>query len=185
MISMKITVLSIVASMLMLSNLGVKAQNSPVKLPVDPETKLITYKEVVTVAGSPAELFNRAIEWINKQYKNPADATKVRDQASGIIEIAHRIEISKKEQGATLVAGRVDYSMKIELKDGRFRYTITNFNMKDISRQPFERYMDKQDKSYIPAWDDYVKQVDDFTRKLIESLKLGMQAPAPKKPDTW
>ena len=33
-------------------------------------------------------------------------------------------------------------------------------------------------KSYIPAWDDYLKQVDDSTRKLIESLKLGMQPPA-------
>jgi len=184
-ISMKITVLNIVASLLMLGSLSVKAQNSAVKMPVDPETKLITYKEVVTVVGTPSELFNRAIEWVNKQYKNPADATKVRDQASGIIEIVHRIEISKIEKGATLVAGRVDYSMKIELKDGRFRYTITNFNMRDISRQPLERYMDKQDKSYIPAWDDYLKQVDDFTRKMIDSLKQGMQAPAPKKPDTW
>ncbi|MDO9255758.1 MAG: DUF4468 domain-containing protein [Bacteroidales bacterium] len=182
---MKIIVLNIIASILMLGSLSVNAQNSEVKMPVDPETKLITYKEVVTVAGTPSELFNRAIEWINKQYKNPADATKVRDQASGIIEIVHRIELSKIEKGATLVAGRVDYSMKIELKDGRFRYTITNFNMKEISRQPFERYMNKLDKSYIPAWDDYLKQVDDFTRKLIESLKQGMQAPAPKKPDTW
>jgi hypothetical protein len=89
------------------------------------------------------------------------------------------------EQGAELVAGRVDYSMKLELKDGRYRYTITNFNMKDISRQPFERYLNKQDKAYIPAWDDYLKQVDDFTRILTESLKHGMLAPAEKKPDTW
>lgn len=182
---MKIIVLIIMASALMLSGLNVSAQEIKIKMPVDPETKLITYKEVVTVAGTPAELFNRAIEWINKQYKNPADATKVRDQASGVIEIVHRIEISRTEQGATLVAGRVDYSMKLEMKDGRFRYTITNFNMKDISRQPLERYMDKNDKAYIPAWDDYLKQVDDFTRKMIESLKNGMQTPAEKKPDTW
>lgn len=182
---MKISILVIVASALLLSGLHVKAQNPLVKMPVDPETKLITYKDVVTVAGTPAELFNRAIEWINKQYKNPADATKVRDQASGIIEIVHRIEITRIEQGATLMAGRVDYSMKLEMKEGRFRYTITNFNMKDISRQPLERYMDKKDKSYIPAWDDYLKQVDDFTRNMIESLKHSMQPPAEKKPDTW
>jgi hypothetical protein len=182
---MKLPVLFIVTSVLILGGLNANAQNPSVKMPVDPDTKLITYKEVVTVAGTPAELFNRAIEWINKQYKNPADATKVRDQASGIIEIVHRIEITKVEQGATLVAGRVDYSMKLEMKDGRFRYTITSFTMKDISRQPLERYMDKNDKSYIPAWDDYLKQVDDFTRNMIESLKHGMQAPAEKKPDTW
>ena len=123
---MKIISLTIVASALMLVGLNVKAQET-VKLPVDPDTKLITYKEVVTVAGTPAELYNRAIEWINKQYKNPADATKVRDQASGIIEIIHRIEINRIDKGATIMVGRVDYSMKLEMKEGRFRYTITRF----------------------------------------------------------
>ena len=182
---MKISVLTITALAVLLNVVSVIAQETTFKMPVDPETKKITYKEVVTVAGTPAELFNRAIEWTNKQYKNPVDATKVRDQASGVIEIIHRIELKRKEQGATLTAGIVDYSMKLEMKDGRFRYTITNFNVKDISRQPLEHYMDKLDQSYIPAWDDYLKQVDDYTRKMIESLKLGMQAPAPKKPDTW
>ena len=182
---MKIIFLMIVASALMLSGLNVIAQDQVTKIPVDPETKLIAYKDVVTVTGTSAELYNRAIEWINTQYKNPADATKVRDQASGVIEIVHRIELTKIEKGATLVAGRVDYSMKLEMKEGRFRYTITNFNVKDVSRQPLERYMDKQDKAYTPACDDYLKQVDDFTLKMIESLKQGMQPPAAKKPDTW
>jgi hypothetical protein len=182
---MKISLLIFVTSVLLLGRLNVRAQEPTTKMPVDPDTKLITYKEVITVAGAPSELFNRAIEWTNKQFKNPVDATKVRDQASGVIEIVHRIEITRIEQGATLLAGRVDYSMKLELKEGRFRYTITNFNMKDMSRQPLERYMDKKDQSYTPAWDDYLKQVDDYTRKMIESLKQGMQPPAAKKPDTW
>ncbi len=182
---MKIPVISIVVSALMLIGINVRAQETTFKMPVDPDTKLITYKDVVTVPGKPAELFNRAIEWINKEYKNPVDATKVRDQASGVIEIIHRIEITRIEQGATLLAGRVDYSMKLEMKEGRYRYTINNFIMRDMSRQPLEQYMDKQNQLYTPAWDDYLKQVDDFTRKLIASLKQGMQAPAEKKPDQW
>jgi hypothetical protein len=182
---MKISVLTITALAVLLNVVSVIAQETTFKMPVDSETKKISYKEVVTVTGTPAELFNRAIEWTNKQYKNPVDATKVRDQASGVIEIIHRIELKRKEQGATLTAGIVDYSMKLEMKEGRFRYTINNFNVKDISRQPLERYMDKQDKSYIPAWDDYLKQVDEYTRQMIESLKHGMQAPAEKKADTW
>ena len=100
---------SLLLAFVLILGVKVQAQEPTVKMPVDPETKLITYKEVVTVAGTPAELFNRAIEWINKQYKNPSDATKVRDQASGVIEIIHRIEITGVEQGATLLAGRVDY----------------------------------------------------------------------------
>jgi hypothetical protein len=182
---MKIVFLIIAVSAMMYSGLNAQAQETTNKMPVDPDTKLITYKEVVTVAGTPAELFNRAIQWVNKQYKNPVDATKVRDQASGVIEIIHRIELTRIEQGATLLAGRVDYSMKLEMKEGRYRYTITNFIVKDVSRQPLERYLDKKDPSYIPLWDDYLKQVDDFTLKMIESLKQGMQPPAEKKPDTF
>jgi hypothetical protein len=182
---MKILFFSILASALMLGGLNVRAQEPTFQMPVDPETQKITYKEVVTVTGTPSELFNRAIEWTNKQYKNPVDATKVRDQASGVIEIVHRIELTRMEQGSTILAGRVDYSMKLEMKEGRYRYTITNFYVKDVSRQPLERYMDKKDLSYIPLWDDYLRQVDIFTLKLIESLKQGMQPPVEKKPDTF
>jgi hypothetical protein len=174
----------LLASILLLTAPNLQAQGTP-KMPVDPETKLITYKEVVTTPGKPADLFNRGIEWVNKQYKNPVDATKVRDQASGTIEIIHRFDITKVEQGTTLPAGTIDYSLKIEMKDGRYRYTITNFTLKTISRQPIEKWMNKNDQSYIPAWDIYLKQVDDFTKKLIDSLKAGMQPPIEKKPDTW
>jgi len=182
---MKNTLLKLLVPALMLNVFSLKAQEKAPVMPVDPDTKLITYKEVVTVAGTRSELFNRAIEWINKQYKNPVDATKVRDQASGTIEIIHRIELTKVDQGVTLLAGTVDYSMKLELKDGRYRYTITNFTNKAVSRQPIERWMNKDDSSYLPVYENYLKQVNDYMLNMIASLKQGMLAPTPKKPDTW
>jgi hypothetical protein len=182
---MKILFLNMIAIVLLITTSGLKAQDIQATVPVDPDTKLITYKEVVTVPGNPGELFNRAIEWINKQYKNPADATKVRNPQTGLIEIIHRIELTKDDNGVMRPAGIVDYSMKLEMKEGRYRYTITNFNYKDVSRKPIEYWMDKKDKAYTPVWDNYLKQVDDATRKLIESLKTGMQPPTPKKPDEW
>jgi hypothetical protein len=182
---MKISTLFILSFALLLIGSGLKAQVTSPTVPVDQDTKLITYKEVVTIPGTPGELFNRAIEWINKQYKNPTEATKVRDQASGVIDIIHRFELAKDDKGVARPAGTVDYSMKIEMKEGRYRYTITNFNYKDVSRKPIEYWMNKNDKAYSPEWDNYLKQVDDFSRKLIESLKAGMQPPAPKKEDKW
>ncbi len=182
---MKISSLNIVLAVLLLSGLDLKAQVVNPPVPVDPDTKLITYKEVVNVAGNPNELFIRAIEWINTQYKNPADATKVRNPATGLIEIIHRIELTALDKGVTHPAGVVDYSMKLEMKEGRYRYTITNFNYKDLSRQPIEIWLKTDDKGYKPVWEDYLKQVDEFTRKLIESLKLGMLPPVPKKADDW
>ena len=182
---MKIPVFALLISVSLLSVSLLKAQTPNATMPVDPDTKLITYKEVVTTTGKPADLYIRAIAWVNKQYKNPADATKVRDPETGLIEITHRFEITKVEKGATLLAGVVDYTLKLELKDGRYRYTITNFNLKSVSRQPIEQWLDKNSQTYTPAWDDYLKQVDVQIHKLIDGLKLAMQPTADKKPDNW
>lgn len=154
-------------------------------LPVDPETKLITYKEVVQQEGNKLDLFNRAIEWINKTYKNPADVTKVRNPETGLVELIHRIELTYDEKGVTRSGGIVDYTLKLEMREGRYRYTITNFNLKQASRVPIEKWMDKSDRAYVPAWDLYLQQVDSFTKELIISLKQGMQPPVQKKEDTW
>lgn len=45
----------------------VSAQEAIPNLPVDPDTKLITYKEVVNQTGSKRALFDRAVEWLPKQ----------------------------------------------------------------------------------------------------------------------
>jgi hypothetical protein len=182
---MRITALRIIPIVFTLISTGLWAQEAAPKMPVDEETKLITYKEVVQEAGTKLELFNRAIEWINKTYKNPADVTKVREPETGLIELIHRIELTYDEKGVTRSGGIIDYLLRIELKEGRYRYTFTNFNLKQASRVPIEKWMDKTNKAYSPSWDDYLFQVDKATRELIDSLKKGMMPPVKKKPDEW
>jgi len=161
------------------------AQEVAPQLPVDEETKLITYKEVVQQEGTKSDLFNRAVEWINKTYKNPADVTKVRNPETGLIELIHRIELAYDEKGVNRSGGIIDYTLRIEMKEGRYRYTFTNFNLKQTSRVPIEKWLDKSDKAYTSSWDNYLFQVDKATRELIESLKKGMQPPVKKKIDEW
>ncbi|NVO18995.1 MAG: DUF4468 domain-containing protein [Bacteroidetes bacterium] len=175
---------SIFAAFILLSTF-VRAQETAPQMPVDEETKLITYKEVVKIEGTKPELFNRAIEWIGKNYKNAADVTKVRDPESGLIELIHRIELTYDEKGVNKSGGIVDYTLRIELKDGRYRYTFTNFNLKQASRVPIEKWLDKTDKAYSPSWDHYLFQVDKSVHEIIDSLKKGMQPPVKKKPDEW
>lgn len=167
----------------LLCPIALKAQNAVP--PQDADTKLFTYKEVVLVEGNKSDLFNRAIAWVNKQYKNPTEATKVRDPQTGVIDILHRIEVYNNDKGSRLLAGVVDYSLKIELKDGRYRYIITNLTLRQSSRFPIEKWLDKTDKQYQPAWDSYLAQVDENCRKIIASLKQEMLPPVPKKVDEW
>lgn len=162
------------------------AQEGVPAMPVNPETNLITYQEVIKVDGLQKDLFNRAIEWINVNYKNPADVTKVRNPESGLIEIFHRFNLDRiDEKGNKIAAGIVVYILRLDMKDGRYRYTITDMSLKQSSRYPIERWLDKTDKAYNPNYELYLGQLDKQVKVLIESLKNGMQPGIQKKKDVW
>jgi hypothetical protein len=154
-------------------------------IPIDTDTKLITYREVVQQQGTKDELYPRVIDWVNSFYKNPADACRVRNPENAIVETSHRIEIFFPEMdGIKKLAGYVNYSVKIECKENKYRYTVTDFTLKQASKFPIERWLDKNDKAYNANCDFFLKQVDDYTQNLIKTLKEKMQ-PTVKKEDNW
>jgi hypothetical protein len=103
------------------------------KYPIDIETQLITYQEVVQEEGTKNELFNRCINWLNNFYNNPVSVTKVRDNKTGKIRGNHRFRLNYFDKdGNKLDGAMVLYSFVIELKDGRYRYTITDFVLKKV-----------------------------------------------------
>lgn len=156
-------------------------------LPVDETTKKVTYQEVVPIEGStPTKLYNLAIEWINSFYNNPSDATRVRDPDNGRIEVKHRIKVFNldKNGNKTTESEVVSYEMTLEFKDGRYRYTITNFNVERTSRFPLERWLDKNDPQYSAVCDVYLQQLNEEINKLIKSMKEGIK-PKVIKEDNW
>lgn len=159
-------------------------QNQPV--PVNEDTGLITYQEVVETKGNPNELYNRAIAWVNSFYVNPSSATRVRNPENGIIDILHRFRLTYDDNSSVQRdAGLVSYELLLELRDGRYRYTMSNFTLRQASRFPVERWLDKTDRAYNPNWDIYLTQVDEFARNLIESLRLGMEPEVIIEEDDW
>ena len=66
-------IFALISGFLLCSTMLIKAQTTVVApaMPIDEETKKICYTQVVEVKGTMNELYRRAIEWFNKQYKNP------------------------------------------------------------------------------------------------------------------
>jgi len=158
------------------------AQDLNSKYPVDEETGLITYKEVVQEEGNKEDYFNRAIGWINEFYKNPVDVTKVRDPQSGIIKGLHRFKIKDtNEEGLQTDAGVVQYRFLLEFKEGRYRYTLTEFVLRQSSKIPTEKWLDENN----PQSKSYLKQLDKFVQTWIISLKEGMKPKVEKNDDDW
>jgi hypothetical protein len=161
-------------------------QNQPApKLPVDPDSKLIMYREVVNQDGVPEILYNRGASWFSSFYKSPTSVLKVQDKVNGKIEGTARIPIYFfDEQGNKRDGGLVNYDIKLELKENKFRYTLVNFNLKAVSRFPLEKWLNKSDPAYNPNWDSYLYQVDTTIQSLIKNLKEGMKPKVIKK-DEW
>ena len=165
---------------------GVNAQElEKMVLPVDKDSQLISYQDVISMSGTADELYIRAIEWVNTQYKNPADACRIRNRESGVIEIAHRFEILNDAEGDKLIAGIVNYNLKLEFKLGRYRYVLSNLILKQSTRFPIERWMDEEEQMYSPLWESYLKQVNDQATELINSLIEAMAPPVVKQEEKW
>lgn len=155
------------------------------QVPVDPDTHRILYREVVTQEGLKDILYNRAAEWLRIYYINPSSVVRVLDKVNGKIEGTGRMNIVYTDKdGTSRNAGMILYELKLEFRDNKYRYTLTDFTLKGESRSPLEKWLNKSDPAYNEQWDVYLYQVDTTMQRLVKSLKSGMQPKVVKK-DEW
>jgi hypothetical protein len=175
---------------LFLNMLGYAAFSQPraqtYNLPVDAESNKILYREVVEQQGTPAYLYDKAIEWFGYYYLNAQSVYAVQSKENGKIEGNGRIKIYYNDEatGTRRDGGIIMYQIKMELKDNKYRYTLTDFNLKGTSRFPIEKWMNKSDPAYNSNWDSYLYQVDTTMQRLISTMKEKMK-PIVIKKDEW
>ena len=158
------------------------------KIPVDSVTNKITYTEVVQQKGTKDTLFNRAIHWCNTNgiFHNVQEVTKVRDRDNGKIEGIYNFKVinTPLKDGTRTDGGIVSYTFTIDIKDNKYRITLTKLNLKSPSYFPLEKWLNKQDPSYTAECNNYLTQVDKYMKDFIANLKKGMTE-AKKVNDNW
>lgn len=154
-------------------------------MPIDDETQLITYQEVIQENGTAQELYERALKWAKSFYKNTAEVIKNNDATNHVIDFRSSVRIySHQKDGSKLTKNIVYYNFKLQCRDGRYRYTITDFNEKATAAAPIERWLNPEDKKWDPECFVNLKEVDEQIQALLSSLVDGMQ-PAVEKTDEW
>jgi hypothetical protein len=83
------------------------------------------FQEVVKVDLSKEELYSSLRLWVYDGFRSPKDVIQYEDQESGTIIVRGSLEISPN---LYLTKGYVYFSLKLESKDGRFRYTFEDFD---------------------------------------------------------
>ena len=165
-----------------LAQLNVPAAN----LPIDPDSKKIMYRGVIDQEGKMTYLYVKAIEWFGFYYVNAQSVYTVQDKENGKIEGIGRMKIyyTDEKEGIRRDGGLIQYAIKLELRDNKYRYTLTDFNLKANSRFPIEKWLNKSEPAYNVNWDSYLYQVDTTMQRLVTTLKEKMK-PATVKKDDW
>lgn len=156
------------------------------QVPMDENSGKFIYKEVVQEEGTQPEFFIRAVNWVNITYKNSASVTSVRDPHTGLIEGNHRFRLSYTNADGVKTDGEmILYHFKLQFKEGRYRYTFDEFEVKKQSHFPMERWADPEDPDYRSDLTQVLNKVNDNISVLIESLKETMKPPVVVEEEEW
>ncbi|MGI4865458.1 MAG: DUF4468 domain-containing protein [Janthinobacterium lividum] len=98
--------------------------------PIDAQTQLITYQGVVEVPGvSKADLYSRAAAWAAKVYGVVGTAVQQDPQTGELVANGLRPAVTRAIYDGVLrtsYAGVVRHTLTIYVKDGRYKYILTN-----------------------------------------------------------
>ncbi len=105
------------------------------ELPINEKTSLITFEEVVQAEGKDKnELYSIYREWFVNWFKSAEDVLQMDDKENGILIGKGFQDITVVVFGMPLVE-KLHYRVKFVLKDGRFKYIISNLSTQQYPYQ--------------------------------------------------
>jgi hypothetical protein len=141
---------------------------------------------VIRVPGkTEPELYNMIERWFLSTYKNPDKAIKAKIPNESIRAQGFESDAVKI---AGLVYSSLEYSLTVEIKQGKARFTLTNMNLvnDDGTNYYFENYVYKKDGSErTNSQASNIKEsTDRISNNLFSSLRTALLNPDAKK-DDW
>ncbi|HAE14449.1 MAG TPA: hypothetical protein DCG24_09455 [Bacteroidetes bacterium] len=186
---------SIFFSILCLFTLSVMAQDKQIDLsawglpsfPLDEETQLISFSDVVDVEGvSAADLYQLGLNWIGDYYKNSSSVMQVKDADNGILEGKHSFYVMRDVNGQMVKGDLIKYQFNIRFRDGRYKYTITRINVQKSAYYGIEEWINDENKISDPEIQDFLEQIHTFfTEEYIPAMTEGIQPKKEAKEEDW
>jgi len=140
-------------------------------LPRNDETGAVEYQQVVDVDGASAdELLSRARAWVAETYRSAQDVIQLDDPSAGRL-----IARGLTEYSVFTVAVYVRHRLTVEARDGRYRVTVTDFEVQSASGDSAS--LDPMGRPNRKAYEHVAEEIP----LLLRSLEKAMAA----KPDDW
>jgi len=160
------------------------------QLPINSETRKVEYSDLVKVDSilTRDQLFTRAREWMVSTFKTSKDVLQIDDKGTGTIMGKCNLEIKDQTH---LRNGYIMFSVKIQVKDGRFKYWVNDLEHFTFSGLMNGGSLDNEKPSVKPAymstktWGQIKSQAGTDIPELIKSLKAQMSKPVSANSDNW
>jgi hypothetical protein len=105
-------------------------------LPVDTATGRLLYGDVILVPdASQAELYARAQLWFADTFASAKEVVQVANKEAGVIQGTAFSPLAFGEPGAQSLV-RLWYTVKLVVKDGRYKYDFTDFQLQEYPASP-------------------------------------------------
>ena len=155
------------------------------------ENGMVTFEGVVEVPKMPKGLlFENAKSWIASYYKSPRTIQEEDDMA-GTISTKSMFRI-KSEPGGTKPGGVINYTMDIKVKEGEYKFSISNLRHSDKTEnigsggklersEPLCGYKEMKEEQ----WQAIKAQATTEVEKLIEAFRKGMEYTSPDESDDF
>jgi len=158
---------------------------------------MIYYTDVINVDSSLSslDLYLNAKEWLVDAFKSGKSVTQADDKNARLIIVKSFI---KKGHNSYVSNPKKWFTLKIEMKDGRYRYSLYDIRYefdinamgqsthKDVSfeewARPSEGMSERKRKKVYKALKDYCKELDKEFKQVVASLREGMSK---KEDDNW
>jgi hypothetical protein len=157
------------------------------QLPTDETTKLITYVKVVEVTGVQDSLFVKGKRWFFAYYNNPTGVIREEKPEEGKILGKHQFKVLNPadKKGLQTMAGIVQYTVTVQVKENKARIVLTDFNLKANSYTPIEKWLDKNAAGFTTVNYFYLEQLDKMAKEILADFEKFITAGPVTKTDNW
>lgn len=161
----------------------------------------LKYTNVIHIEGaSKDELFNRAYNWFVNSYRSANNVIQINDKQNGQITAKSLFNYNPNFfVGSGPVKGYIRYTVSIYVKDGRFKYEITDFihdpstgpNSKSVGLltdeidYPGEEKRGANQKWMNNTWHDIKQQIHTNITPIVTSIIDGMNITSESSSDDW
>lgn len=150
----------------------------------------VEYTEVVKVdSTSKSSLYSSAQLWFVETFKDANEVIQLQDKENGELIGKGLFYIPSNRFGYTTIGlGIVRFQVQITVKEGRYKYSFTNFNHEGDKPQIYDcGCLDNEEPTVCSRkiFAEVKEKTDAQIKTLISSMKIAMERNKGKKTDDW